>query len=85
MVNAIGSQGQNVHTLTLEGLDELVEKGHLQAHIRPALNAKLIHRTAYEDEPCTQGEGQIFTIPPELSSASTYAWPNLAAMVRGRR
>lgn len=65
MVNAIGSQGQNAHTLTIEGLDGLVEKGHLQAHIRPALNAKLIHRTAYEDEPCTHGEGQVFTVTKE--------------------
>jgi hypothetical protein len=65
MVNAIGTVNQNPHTMTLEGIDELVETGNLLPGIRAPLNMNLTYNRAYYNEPIPVGEGQIHRVTKE--------------------
>lgn len=65
MATSIGATPQDSHTLTLEGLDELVEEKKLLAVIRGSLNMTQLWNMPYYDEPVPVGEGQKFTVTKE--------------------
>jgi hypothetical protein len=65
MVNAIGTVNQNIHTMTLEGIDKLVETQALLPFIRGPLNMRMNWHKAYYNEPVPVGEGQKFIVTKE--------------------